>query len=225
MVWPPCGPVPAAGTHSKFLGRLQHSDDCGLVRFDRSDTSHHPWLAVKVLFTVHQLWPCEKTMAAALWAHHMKYYRWRPDRLKLLADWQSKLAEAAGWLAVQTGWSCWLIGSPNWLKLLADWQSETVYSVGAGTERERSQMYLSLTAVCPNPNGEALWWVFPALVPGIDPHSEHRFLAPSSKLSDLVTPLKGHSVSMQLSTDAVSALRKVWVLIRLWKQPCAQAPM
>ena len=30
--------------------------------------------------------------------------------------------------------------------------------------------------------------------------------------------------STQLSTDAVSALRKVWVLIRLWKQPSAQAP-
>ena len=30
-------------------------------------------------------------------------------------------------------------------------------------------------------------------------------------------------ISAQLSTDAVSALRKVWVLIRLWKQPSAQA--
>ena len=30
-------------------------------------------------------------------------------------------------------------------------------------------------------------------------------------------------ISMQLSTDAVSALRKVWVLIRLWKQPSALA--
>ena len=34
-------------------------------------------------------------------------------------------------------------------------------------------------------------------------------------LPDMVTPLKGHSIfiSVQLSTDAVSALRKVWVLI------------
>ena len=32
-------------------------------------------------------------------------------------------------------------------------------------------------------------------------------------------------ISMQLSTDAVSDLRKVWVLIRLWKQPSAQACM
>ena len=32
-------------------------------------------------------------------------------------------------------------------------------------------------------------------------------------LPDLVMPLKGHSTSVQLSTDAVSALRKVWVLI------------
>ena len=30
-------------------------------------------------------------------------------------------------------------------------------------------------------------------------------------------------IAAQLSTDAVSALRKVWVLIRLWKQPRAQA--
>ena len=30
-------------------------------------------------------------------------------------------------------------------------------------------------------------------------------------------------ISAQLSTDAVSALRKIWVLIRLWKQPSAQA--
>ena len=29
-------------------------------------------------------------------------------------------------------------------------------------------------------------------------------------------------ISAQLSTDAVSALRKVWVPIRLWKQPSAQ---
>ena len=36
-------------------------------------------------------------------------------------------------------------------------------------------------------------------------------------LPELVTPLKGHSIyiSAQLSTDAVSALRKVWVLIKL----------
>ena len=32
-------------------------------------------------------------------------------------------------------------------------------------------------------------------------------------------------ISAQLSTDAVSALRKVWLLIRLWKQPSAQALM
>ena len=36
-------------------------------------------------------------------------------------------------------------------------------------------------------------------------------------------PLNGHSISAQLSTDAVSALRKVWVLIRLWKQHSVQA--
>ena len=30
-------------------------------------------------------------------------------------------------------------------------------------------------------------------------------------------------ISAQLSTDTVSALRKVWLLIRLWKQHCVQA--
>ena len=32
-------------------------------------------------------------------------------------------------------------------------------------------------------------------------------------------------ISAQLTNDAVSALRKIWVLIRLWKQPSAQACM
>ena len=59
-------------------------------------------------------------------------------------------------------------------------------------------------------------------------NSEHRFPAPSSKLRaslsgtflqtlpELVTPLKAGAlfISAQLSTDAVSALRKVWVLIK-----------
>ena len=31
-------------------------------------------------------------------------------------------------------------------------------------------------------------------------------------------------ISAQLSTNAVSALRKVWVVIRLWKKPSAQFP-
>ena len=44
-------------------------------------------------------------------------------------------------------------------------------------------------------------------------------------LPEMITPLKGHAlfISMQLSTDAVSSLRKVWVLIRLWKQHSVQA--
>ena len=38
-------------------------------------------------------------------------------------------------------------------------------------------------------------------------------------LPELVAPLNGaFFISMQLSTDAVSTLRKVWVLLRLWKQ-------
>ena len=31
-------------------------------------------------------------------------------------------------------------------------------------------------------------------------------------------------ISTQLSNNVVSALRKVWVLIRLWKEPSAQTP-
>ena len=81
----------------------------------------------------------------------------------------------------------------------------------------------------------------------LPPNSEHRFPALSSKLrvslsgTFLQTPsiafrhLPPNSarfgyategalfISAQLSTDAVSALRKVRVLIRLWKQPSAQA--
>jgi len=38
----------------------------------------------------------------------------------------------------------------------------------------------------------------------------------------MVTLQKGYSfISAQLSTDAVSALRKVWVLVKLWKQHTA----
>ena len=46
------------------------------------------------------------------------------------------------------------------------------------------------------------------------------------KLPDLVTSLMTEGalfISMQLSTDVASALRKVWVQIRLWKQPSTQA--
>ena len=45
-------------------------------------------------------------------------------------------------------------------------------------------------------------------------------------LTDLVTPQKGHSISIsaQLSTDAVCALQKVWVLIRLEATYSTQAP-
>ena len=43
-------------------------------------------------------------------------------------------------------------------------------------------------------------------------------------LPELVTPLNGALfISAQLSTEAVSALRKVWVLIRLWKHHSVKA--
>ena len=56
-------------------------------------------------------------------------------------------------------------------------------------------------------------------------HSELCFPAPSSKLCQICYATEGAPVfiSAELSIDAVSALRKVGVLIRLWKQPSAQA--
>ena len=52
------------------------------------------------------------------------------------------------------------------------------------------------------------------------PHSEHLFPAPARFSYATEWAL---FISAQMSTDAVSAVRKVWVLIRLWKQPSAQA--
>ena len=55
-------------------------------------------------------------------------------------------------------------------------------------------------------------------------HSEHHFrhLPPNSARFTYATEA-ALFISAQLSSDAVSALRKVRVLIRLWKQPSAQA--
>ena len=64
-------------------------------------------------------------------------------------------------------------------------------------------------------------WQLPPLVQVL-PHSEHRFLAPSSKLPDLVTPLKGHSSSQPSWPPTRSAPSERFVE-RLWKQPIAQA--
>ena len=61
----------------------------------------------------------------------------------------------------------------------------------------------------------------------LEPHSQHHFPAPSFQiLPELVTSLKGTEgvpfISAQLSTDAGSALRNVWVQIWPWKQLSAQ---
>ena len=56
----------------------------------------------------------------------------------------------------------------------------------------------------------------PYLLECPDSHSEHRFPAPSSKPARIGYATEGALfVSAQLSTDAVSTLRKVWVLITL----------
>ena len=72
------------------------------------------------------------------------------------------------------------------------------------------------------PHDETYPWVFTvrrSQVTLATPSIAFRHLPPN--LPDLVTPLKPHSLSPRScpGTDAVSALRKVRVLIRLWKQP------
>ena len=54
------------------------------------------------------------------------------------------------------------------------------------------------------------------------PSTAFRHLPPNSARFSYATE-GALFISAQLSTDAVSALQKVWVLIRLWKQPSAQA--
>ena len=57
-------------------------------------------------------------------------------------------------------------------------------------------------------------------------HADHHFPAPSSKLIQIrLRHQRGtlHFISVQLSIDTVSTLRKVWVLIRLWEQRRVEA--
>ena len=54
------------------------------------------------------------------------------------------------------------------------------------------------------------------------PITAFRHLPPNSARFSYAT-VGALFISAQLSTDAVSALRKVWVLVRLWKQPSALA--
>ena len=56
------------------------------------------------------------------------------------------------------------------------------------------------------------------------PRIPFRHLPPNSARSGYATEA-ALFIAMQLSTNAVSTLLKVWVLIRLWKQPSAQAHM
>ena len=55
------------------------------------------------------------------------------------------------------------------------------------------------------------------------PSTAFRHLPPNSARFSYATE-GALFISAQLSTDAVSALRKVWVVIRLWKKPSAQFP-
>ena len=56
-------------------------------------------------------------------------------------------------------------------------------------------------------------------------YPEHCFPAPSTFCQNWLCCWRGTLyLFTQLSTDTVSALQKVWVLMRLWKQPSAKAP-
>ena len=63
---------------------------------------------------------------------------------------------------------------------------------------------------------------FDSLISTHTPSIAFRHLPPNSARFSYATE-EAFLVSAHLSTDAVSALRKVWVLIRLWKQPSTQA--
>ena len=54
------------------------------------------------------------------------------------------------------------------------------------------------------------------------PSTAFRHLPPNSARSSYATE-GALFISAQLSSDAVSALRKIWVLIRLWRQPSPKA--
>ena len=58
-----------------------------------------------------------------------------------------------------------------------------------------------------------------------DAHAEHRFPAPSSKLCQNLLRHWRCTLYLRAATEAVSALRKASVLIRLWKQHSAQTLM
>ena len=87
-----------------------------------------------------------------------------------------------------------------------------------------SQVFLpAYLSLCPSVCPSVMFVLF--FFSSFAPHSEHRFPAPSSKLCQnwLYTTTGALFISAQLSTDAISALRKVWVLIRLWKHHSVQA--
>ena len=66
------------------------------------------------------------------------------------------------------------------------------------------------------------WRVTAKHAPYHTPSIAFRHLPPNSARFSYATE-GALFISAQLSTDADSALRKVWVLIRMWKQPSAQA--
>ena len=67
----------------------------------------------------------------------------------------------------------------------------------------------------------AAWYLSASRGDGHTLSSAFRHLPPNSARFSYATE-GALFISAQLSTDAVSALRKVGVLIRLWKQPSAQ---
>ena len=88
----------------------------------------------------------------------------------------------------------------------------------------RTQKY----KICSSENRSKLYkvhWLKPGEGRNYTPSIAFRHLPPSSARIGYATE-RALFISAQLSTDAVSSLRKVWVLLRLWKehiafkQPC-----
>ena len=71
--------------------------------------------------------------------------------------------------------------------------------------------------------GTVLTLSLPCIPRSHTPSVAFRHLPPNSARIGYVTE-GALFISAQLSTDAVSALRKVWVLTRLWKQNNAPVP-
>ena len=94
------------------------------------------------------------------------------------------------------------------------WHSAQAQMKNAGEDAEGKRMHPS----------QQLAKCRAALAPGLSPSTAFRHLPPNPARICYTTE-GALFISKQLSSDAVSALRKIWVLRRLWKQHSVQARM